>query len=289
VLLAVGLAVVVVASVLAGIDSINGAGLAVLAAAGLLIWLFRVGERPPDGPDPATGRPPAASSPAQPYQPYQPVTLPRPVLGRATVYVVLIAVGLLLAADVAGLGVPTSAYPALALLVVAAGLLIGSWYGRARGLIALGLVLSLVTFAAAGAGEVDRQFSGRTVDERVVVERVDQIPTDADFAAGQIQYDLSGLDVNGLVPGAAGPAGGPPALRARVGLGEVVVVVPPGLDVIVDARVGLGELDVFGSDDGGAQTRITQTDLGDDGPGGGQLKIYLSAGFGHVEVRRATS
>lgn len=311
VLLAVGLTVVVVISALAGIDSVNTAGLALLAVVGLLVWLAQGGRRPGPGetfpapgpgdtypapgpgdpfPAPGPGGPPWQPGETQPSQAFAPgpppgpplvppVTRPRPVLGRVTVWVVLIAVGLLLAADVAGLAVPASGYPALALLIVAAGLLVGSRYGRARGLIALGLVLSLVTAVVGAAGEVDRRFSGRTVDDRVVITRVDQIPTNADFAAGQVRYDLRGLD---LTDGTA-------ALRAQVGFGEIVVVVPPGLDVTVRARVGFGGLDVFGTSDGGGRAASDRTDVGDDGPGGGELTVDLYAGFGHLEVRRATS
>ena len=74
-----------------------------------------------------------------------------------------------------------------------------------------------------------------------------------------------------------------------MGFGEIVVTVPRDMDVRLTARVGVGGLTLFGQESGGVNERIVRTDNGPDGIGGGQLDLDLYAGFGHLEVRRATS
>lgn len=74
-----------------------------------------------------------------------------------------------------------------------------------------------------------------------------------------------------------------------IGFGQVVVIVPANADVTVRAGAGFGGLDVLGDSRGGVDSRITRTDLGADGPGGGALDLDLHSGFGHLEVRRAAA
>ena len=70
----------------------------------------------------------------------------------------LIALGLTLTAlaiaDSAGLAVPTVAYLAASLLVIGLVLIAATWFGRARGILPIGIILALVTAAATAAPQV---------------------------------------------------------------------------------------------------------------------------------------
>ncbi|HLZ36929.1 MAG TPA: hypothetical protein VKP64_04055 [Mycobacteriales bacterium] len=73
----------------------------------------------------------------------------RSPLGLGTVSVALLASGLLLAADRAGVvAVGATTLLATALVVVGAGLVVGAWRGRARWLIAVGVALAIALLAA---------------------------------------------------------------------------------------------------------------------------------------------
>ncbi|GAB3597017.1 hypothetical protein GCM10027446_24610 [Angustibacter peucedani] len=316
--LAVVLAVAVTLGVVGAFGRWDGPILLSLAVVGLLVWLLRSGRVqtagtpvPPSG-APVPPVPPAAAAgtapmtatvqdtptstvppvpPAPPAGPTwtapvppQPPAPPRPPKPRShlfglTVSVALIGVGVLAAIDAAGAHLWSGAYPALVLAVLGGGLLVGAWYGRARGLVFWGLVLALVTTVTSVAGNAVRDVPNRTVDDTVAVTQVDQLPTADRYGAGQVTYDLSGLDV----------AGQSVSMRSRIGFGEIVVVVPPDVDVTLDARTGVGGLSLFGQETGGVNDHVQRTDLGADGPGGGSLDLTLYAGFGHLEVRRATA
>ncbi|MGN6611697.1 MAG: PspC domain-containing protein [Angustibacter sp.] len=239
-------------------------------------------EQPPLPPEqpPAPPQPPFAAGPPVPPPPPVPPQPPRPKshLFGLTVSVALIALGLLAAFDVAGAQPPDGAYPALALTIVGLGLVLGTWFGRARGLVFWGIVLSLATLIGSVAGHA-RGLNDNTVDQTVTVSTVSALPTDDRYGAGQVEYDLTGLDLTGQTA----------AMDAQIGFGEIVVVVPPDVDVVLDARTGVGGLTLFGSDTGGVNQHRQRTDYGADGPGGGTLDLTLYAGFGHLEVRRAAS
>jgi phage shock protein PspC (stress-responsive transcriptional regulator) len=240
------------------------------------------GSLPPQEPPtpPVPPQPPYAAGPPVPPPPPVPPQPPRPKshLFGLTVSVALIALGLLAAFDVAGAQPPDGAYPALALTVVGLGLVLSTWFGRARGLVFWGIVLSLATLIGSVAGHA-RGLDDNTVDQTVTVSTVSALPTDDRYGAGQVEYDLTGLDL----------AGQTASMDAQIGFGEIVVVVPPDVDVVLDARTGVGGLTLFGSDTGGVNQHRQRTDYGADGPGGGTLDLTLYAGFGHLEVRRAAS
>jgi phage shock protein PspC (stress-responsive transcriptional regulator) len=245
---------------------------------------------PATGSAPTAGMPVGTGAPVPPQPPMwtapvppQPPVPPRPPKPRSHLFGVtfslaLIALGTLGVIDLYGADVSAGAYPALALGVVGTGLLVGTWFGRARGLIFWGLVLVPVLAIATIAGQAS-SISHRAVDKTVTVSQVDQLPTDARYGAGQVEYDLTGLDL----------AGRTADMSSQIGFGEIIVTVPRDLDVRVDARTGVGGLTIFGDESGGVNERDIRTDTGPDGLGGGHLDLKLYAGFGHLEVRRAAS
>lgn len=224
------------------------------------------GNRPGPEPTPSPARPPAP--PREPRE--------RSRLGAATFSLIFVAIGVVALLDLAGaIDVGPSAYFAAALVTIALGLLVGAWIGRARWLIALGLVASCALGISTAAE------SYRTVrSEKSVV----WAPTSHDALADryQVRFGSSTLDLTQLDFG-----GRETRILVEVSLGEVKVLLPPEVDVTVVPQVSVGEALVLGdrlNDAGGPVREIRDT--GTDGPGGGSLLITLRVNAAYAEVTR---
>ena len=95
--------------------------------------------------------PPAAAYPVQ--QPPAPRPDRGPALFGFTLALLAVALGSLGLYDVAQGGVADAAYPALALAVIGTMLVVGAWFGRAGGLILLGLITVVLLLAASLSGQ----------------------------------------------------------------------------------------------------------------------------------------
>ncbi len=164
-----------------------------------------------------------------------------------------------------------SAYPALALAITAVMLVVGSFWGRAGGLIALGLVAALATAGAAVSDNFDAGDRSYT-------------PTDAadvrdsyDFGGGQFTLDLSEVsDVEAL--------DGRDIAIDGVG-GQIEVIVPDGMDVDVKTQVVGGNSRVFDQrSDGFDVTQNGFLDGGDEVP---DMSITIDLVGGEIIVREA--
>ena len=238
----------------------------------------------PAAPPSAYGVPPSAYgvAPVVPaWEPAPPAPLrERSVLGPVTLSVATLVAGVLLPLRELGVdGITGPRVLAAALLVVGAGLVVGTWIGRARWLFAVGVVLALLLVPAAA---LDGGLAGGA-GERTWV------PVAADDGAG---YELGAgeatLDLRRVEPGSVG------ALTARVGLGRLLVLVPDDLRVRVVPEIGLGELV---RDDGDGRT-VSGAEPFDDrgvdevllGPADGrELVLGAEVGLGELEVRRVAS
>ena len=237
----------------------------------------------------AVPSPGAATAPPPPYLPppaaYATPLPPRPpkersVLGRVTVSAALIVVGLLIAwnaatdHDVAGLVIPASA-----LAVVAVGLLVGSVRGRARGLIVLGVLLSIATSATAIADEhLEGGVGERNWEPRTVAQAERRVYR---LGIGEGELDLSRL-----------PAGSVVEVKAHLGIGELRVIVPPGATAEVDGQVAAGVMRVVGSrtiEDDDIEAVLTVNPAVGATRTGTEIHIDAEVLFGELEVRRATS
>jgi phage shock protein PspC (stress-responsive transcriptional regulator) len=202
---------------------------------------------------------------------------PRSPLGRVTVAAALLGVGGAAALDAAGaINLDLRGYLALALTVVGAGLLVGAFLGRARGLIALGLLL-LPPMVAVSLLRVPVQ--GGVGDRLINPSSIVQIDSDYRLGAGRMVLDLSDV----------GFAATPTNVHATVAAGELRVIVPDETEVRVHARA-TGETILFGTEQGdnnGDDVRsidVTTTSPGK--PDGGRLDLDLQAGLGLVRVLR---
>ena len=235
----------------------------------------------------APGAPTAAASatfpptgPAAPMGPtgpqyWSPPRRPRdprkagPILFWFTIALIALAEGVLGTLDLAGVPVVDSAYPALALGITAVMLLVGAFYGRAGGLILVGLIATLFTVGATVAGEYD----GGRIDKAPLTAA--QVENEYSLGSGEVIVDLSRVrDIENLDGR---------DIEVHAGMGRVEVVLPDGVDVAIDAHTnGPGHLSILGGDKGGVN--VEERASVDGGVGAPQLDLEAWVGIGEVEV-----
>jgi hypothetical protein len=141
-----------------------------------------------------------------------------------------------------------------------------------RGMIALGIVLTVLL----SIGTVIAFPVGGGIGERT--ER----PTTPEGAAERFELGIGQLTVD-LTEIPAPAAGTEPVLvRARLGIGELVVFVPEGVAVRVEAKAGLGAVKVFDQEEGGLDVDLVSEPAG----AAPALDLRLSVGIGEVSVER---
>jgi phage shock protein PspC (stress-responsive transcriptional regulator) len=186
---------------------------------------------------PAAVVPPAVIPPAP-----VPAPDPRkrgPILFWFTVALIALAEGVLGIVDLAGGSVAGPAYAALAVGVVGVMLVLGAFWGRAGGLILLGLVASLVL----GVGTVVDRVGARGNLEATPTSAAAVAPTYR-TGAGSITLDLTQVADRTALQGRT--------IHVGINLGDIRVIVPAGMGVDLRARVhGPGNVHVFGTDHGG--------------------------------------
>ena len=230
---------------------------------------------PPGTPGTTSGPPVPPFTPPLPA--YIPPPKPRdprkrgPLLFWITVPLIPLALGLLGVADLTGADVADSAYPALALGIVAAMLVLGAFWGRAGGLILLGLIATAATAGVTASEHWDG-------DERHVTPQT--------AAAVESSYDLDGpgeltLDLTEVADlrGLDGRT-----IELDAGVGHIEVIVPKGINVTVDAEVGgPGDTSIFGSHEEGIHVEADGVQIA--GPKAPQLHIDAFIGVGEIEVK----
>jgi hypothetical protein len=168
---------------------------------------------------------------------------------------------------------------AVFLTVLGIGLLIGTWWGRAWGLIPIGLLAVPVVAVAALAGSVPVE--GDVAEREFQPATVAEIRPSYRLTGGELILDLSKVDF--------GPSS--PPVEASVAGGRVLVVLPDDVAADVRARVGVGAVDLLGQVDSGAQVDATVTRPAATPPDKGvapTVRLDLQTGFGVIEVRRAS-
>ncbi|MFF5119157.1 PspC domain-containing protein [Dactylosporangium aurantiacum] len=255
--------------------------------------LAPVGYRPPFAPHgPFGGRSPYAASlgfppPGAPGAPYPGLapTPPRPPkppkvrsrLGRVIFSLICLSLGVLAALEVTSQDFLVSTYFAVPLAIVALGLIVGAWFGRARLMILLGVVLSIAlaiaTASRADNGDRQRHIENISISPSTAAELDHEYRTDiGDINADLSRVDFTGEDVD---------------VSFRVDLaGNIRIILPPNVDATVDVRVEGGDCRVFGRPCGGFNQTNEFTDNGADGVGGGELRLDLDVRWGNLEVTR---
>jgi hypothetical protein len=162
----------------------------------------------------------------------------------------------------------------IALILVGVAIVVASRSGaRPGGLIAVGIVLTGVMVIGSA---IDFPFGGGVGERLERPATVSELRDEYVLGIGQLTVDLTDLS--------AGALGADARTRVRVGVGQLVVIVPEELPVLVFARATVGNVGVFEDEEGGfgAEREV--------GPGldgrGSVLELVLSVGLGEVEVRR---
>jgi phage shock protein PspC (stress-responsive transcriptional regulator) len=271
VLLGVGLLLIGAVLALSEANFWPGSGnvwLAVVLGGAALVW-WHVARRGDDAPGavPGASAPAAASEPA-PRPPRKP-SLVAPVLGALLAAAGVF--GLLAVLDVYSIDIDLALAAAVA--IVGAAVAVGALTGhRVGSLVLLGLVL-LGGFAVAASVPVS--VSAGTGDKLERPLDVAALQSSYEFGIGDYRVDLSQLE---LQPGET-------RVDVSLGIGDLLVTVPDGVALEIDAHAGAGDVVVFGSgDDGvGADREVTLPGPTADAP---VLVLDADVGLGMVEVTR---
>ncbi|QYJ02543.1 PspC domain-containing protein [Nocardioides panacisoli] len=190
-----------------------------------------------------------------------------------TLALAAVATGVLLTLQLAGLAVPLAAYPAVVVAACGVMLLVGAFYGRAGGLVPLGLLAAIATLVLSVSVPLsDSMVSvGQT---RVTPERLSQLEDDYAVGMGEIKLDLTEVDLDDL------DATDRHDLDLDLGIGHVQVLVPAsGLAVQGEADIVVGEIKVFGDTYSDSADRISYGE--DDWP---VLHIDADGRIGQIEI-----
>jgi phage shock protein PspC (stress-responsive transcriptional regulator) len=230
----------------------------------------------PDDPPPP---PPSAYPPSLPWPEAPPPRPPRvrrerSMLGRLTWSALLIVAGGAWLIDLTGLAnVDVRVAFAVELGVVGVALLVGAWFGRSRGLIATGLLLTLF---AGTLSAIDVPMRGDIGEHIVHPAAIGQLDGRYRLAVGHLELDLTGTRLDGT--------------RHKVELtdaiGFIEVLVPANARVEIKARSDVGAVRVLGRPEiSGTHSHI---DVVDDPPGSTGPRILIDAhvGFGAIKVAR---
>jgi hypothetical protein len=171
--------------------------------------------------------------------------------------------------DESGVSVPWRTFPAAALMLIGAALLVTLLGGRGRRvLIPLG-ALTLLLAVAVGIG-ADR-YAG-PVGDTVLAPTTADWPADARVSTGTLTVDLTRYPL---------PESG--QLRAEIGAGRLIVIIPAGSQPAIDARTTIGTVSVDGvkvSD--GVDVRWSQPHRPPY-----DIELTLQVGLGDIEVNHA--
>lgn len=225
-----------------------------------------------------SGPPPRDEPPAAPPPPPPPEEPPSAVAGREegrgpstgalALGVLLAAAGvvwLLASVDVLDL----SAEVWLGVLLVLVGLALVVLPAGARGvLVVVGIVLAL---AGAAASAIDVELEGGIGESRERPRNVGDLEDEYSLAMGSLKLDLTALEVD---------AGDTVEVDASVGIGELVVAVPPDVTVVVDANLGIGDVQALDEQESGTDVDVRTRREG----AGGELVLRLDGGIGSIKV-----
>jgi predicted membrane protein len=155
--------------------------------------------------------------------------------------------------------------------IVGLGLLVGTWYGRARSLIVVGVLLVPPLLVSPF---VEFGFDGPVGEQRVSPTSLSAVDGEYTLAIGELVIDLRDVDFGT----------GRTEFDAQVGIGSLQIILPDGVGAEVEGRVGMGEVDLFGSQRAGL-TRTASTTMS----GVGTVAIDARTNMGEVVVRFASS
>lgn len=221
--------------------------------------------------------PPAGFSPSRPLYTPPPPPPPKPprqpsLLGPLALSVGVLVIGTLFALDASGaIDITAQAVLAAALLTIGLALVIGTWIGRARTLIAAGAIVA-VSLAVTAA--IDVPLRGGVGSRYYTPSSVAELSTDYHLGIGDQTIDLTGFATNGKTV----------QVTASVGVGRLLVRVPRNVAVVAHVRAGAGDADLLGDHTNGTHVNRTLSIAPTGTTTPGQLVLNLRVGVGEVDV-----
>jgi hypothetical protein len=210
----------------------------------------QAGERPPEG------EPPAGVLP----------------WGRIVLGVLLVVIGAawtLDLADVVNVG-GTTLFD-IALLLVGLALVASARRGGHGGLIGAGIVLTVLLLVTS---IVPVRVTGGIGERVAAPPTAERVEDSYELAIGSLTVDLRDVDL----------PDGETEVEVRVGIGELIVLVPDGVSVHVDGRVGAGEISALGRSAAGVGVELDERFPEPDATA--TLVVDARVGLGQIEVRR---
>ncbi len=225
------------------------------------------------GPADNQSQSPRRSPARRPRQPRQ-VRTPS-MLGRYTLAAGLIGVGVLALLDGAGVLFPdVRHYLALAVGIVGIGLLVGAVWGRSRLLIVVGLFLAFL-MGAATIGEAVDTFTDEV--QTYSPATFGEVSTNYTMDSGTLIIDLTKVDWQNRVI----------AIDAELGAGRIEVKLPEIVSAAVNARAGVGQVEVFGRSSEGFGIGRSASVTGPDGSG--DITMTIRVGAGQITVNQESN
>jgi phage shock protein PspC (stress-responsive transcriptional regulator) len=196
----------------------------------------------------------------------------RSPLGWYVLAAILVVLAVLaVVGNLAPLRVVPGQYFGAGLLVLGLGLFVGAWWGRARLLILLGI---LILPLAAISAFLTVPLEGGIADDDFRPQNVAEVQPAYRLLGGRLRLDLTALEAGS----------GPVNLSASVGIGDLYVIVPADANVQVAGSVRGGGLGLFGRSHTGTglADRVSQAGTA----GGPTLVLTLDVGIGSIWVDR---
>lgn len=197
-------------------------------------------------------------------------------VGRVFAGLILIAAGLIWLLDNLGYQIPWDVVLPIGLIVVGFALVAGSRQGTHGGLVAIGIILTVIlTFGITARPIFGVSVIGSGVGERVETPS-DTVELEESYrlGIGSLEIDLSDLDL----------PEGETTLDADVGMGEITVIVPSDVTVDFTGRAGIGEVRAFGEQQEGVGPSLSGVYTRSDSES--VLVLNVRVGVGKVEVER---
>jgi phage shock protein PspC (stress-responsive transcriptional regulator) len=190
----------------------------------------------------------------------------------------LIVLGLTLSglgvAQALGVAIPIAGYLAAALLVIGTTLVAATWFGMARGLLPVGVVLAVALLIVTAAGPVLRVPFATSTHAYMTVAELPATGDSEDF--GNLSIDLSQLAITADT-----------SYTAHVDLGRLEVTVPKDAKVVVNYSADMGAVRAYGNEVRAGSDLTGQ--IPDPQPARSAqhtLTLNLSVDAGNIEVQR---
>lgn len=182
------------------------------------------------------------------YQGYVPPTarpskreLYGPSLFLPTLALIAISLGAMRLVEVNGTEIPAAAYPALAIAISGAALVLGAWAGRAGSVLWIALFAGIALAASSVSGDIGA--------DRVTPMFANEVDPTYEIGIGHLVLDLRQVADPAALDGKT--------ITLNGQIGQIEVIVPDNIDVTAVGDVsGAGEITIFGRSDHGDNAHV---------------------------------